>query len=402
MATVVVSSFKVTSFPEGGGHFWVYMQYIHALRSSGCEVYWLEQFHPSGDPDFDDRALATFRERVRAFGLEGKVLLYRSIDDDGGREWLSSSESEAEAVLRGADLLLNFHYAIHPSLLALPKRTALVDIDPGLLQLWIDSKLLVVPPHDLYLTTGETVGIPGSPFPDCGVDWIHFHPVVCLDLWPYSFDPACESFTTVSGWSANTWIPMQENGREVLKENTKRVSFLEFKDLPRHTDQPLELALNLADSDLEERCLLESRGWRIRHSHGASSSPETYQRYIQRSRGELSCARPSCIWFQNAWVSDRTACYLASGKPVVVQHTGPSAFLPDGEGMFRFKSIQEAAQALERINADYPRHCRAARELAEAYFDANQAAERILNAALSGPLGPKDPSAPAPPTPPNA
>jgi glycosyltransferase involved in cell wall biosynthesis len=86
--------------------------------------------------------------------------------------------------------------------------------------------------------------------------------------------------------------------------------------------------------------------------------------------------------FQNAWVSDRTACYLASGKPVVVQHTGPSSFLPSGEGMFRFTTIAEAAQALEAINADYDRHCRAARGLAETYFDANKVAERILNATL--------------------
>jgi len=382
MATVVVSSFKVTGYSEGGGHFWVYMQYIHALRLSGCEVYWLEQFHPTGDPVLDDRAIATFRERVRAFGLEDRLLLYISHEDGARREWLGCSEAKAKAVLRGADLLLNFHYAIHPSLLALPKRTALVDIDPGLLQLWIGTELLVVPPHDVYLSTGETVGAPGTPFPDCGVDWIHFHPVVCLDLWPSVYDPACEAFTTVSGWSANTWIPMQENGKEVLKENTKRVSFLEFADLPRHTDQTLELALNLAVSDAEERQLLESRGWRIRHSREVASSPERYQRYIQQSRGELSCARPSCIWFQNAWVSDRTVCYLASGKPVVVQHTGDSSFLPNGEGMFRFKTLDEATQALEQINSDYARHSRAARELAESYFDAHKQAETILNAVL--------------------
>jgi hypothetical protein len=285
-------------------------------------------------------------------------------------------------VLRRTDLLLNFHYAIHPSLLALPKRSALVDIDPGLLQLWIESGLLEVPPHDLYLTTGETVGTAGTLFPDCGVEWIRFHPIVCLELWPYSYDPACKSFTTVSGWSADSWIPMQENGAEVLKENTKRVSFLEFAGLPRHTEQPLELALDLASSDVDECRLLESRGWRIRHSREVASSPEAYQRYIQQSRGEFSCARPSCIWFQNAWVSDRTACYLASGKPVVVQHTGDSSFLPNGEGMFRFKTLDEATQALEQINSDYARHSRAARELAESYFDAHKQAETILNAAL--------------------
>ena len=107
-----------------------------------------------------------------------------------------------------------------------------------------------------------------------------------------------------------------------------------------------------------------------------------YQSYIQRSRGEFSCAKPSFMKFQNAWISDRTLCYLASGKPVVVQNTGPSSFLPNGEGMFRFSTLGEAADALATINADYARHCRSAREVAEAYFDGRQVLERILNFAL--------------------
>ena len=108
-----------------------------------------------------------------------------------------------------------------------------------------------------------------------------------------------------------------------------------------------------------------------------------YQSYIQRSRGEFSCAKPSYLKFETAWISDRTVCYLASGKPVVVQDTGPSAFLPNGEGMFRFTTAQQAAEAFAAINADYERHCRAARELAEAYFDARLIAEKILSRALN-------------------
>src|SRR5437867_3825605 len=128
---------------------------------------------------------------------------------------------------------------------------------------------------------------------------------------------------------------------------------------------------------------MERRGWRIRRSREVAATPEMYQAYIQRSRGEFSCVKRSCIEFQNAWVSDRTICYLASGKPVVVQDTGPSEFLPNGEGMFRFGTAQQAAAAFETINADYERHCRAARELAETYFDARQVAEKILSLALN-------------------
>jgi hypothetical protein len=382
VTTVVVSPYKVANFPDGGGHFWVYMQYVQGLRRAGCDVYWLEQFLP-GKGGYDDATLLeTFLARMRGFGLEDRLLLYTSRDGGVSRQWLDLSARGAEAVLRNADLLLNFHYAVHPSLLALPRRTALVDIDPGLLQLWIDTGQLTVAPHDVYLTIGETVGLPGGAIPDCGVQWSHFHPPVCLDLWPWSHDPACEAFTTVATWWSGNWIAEEERGQKVWKENTKRISFLDFVDLPRLTRQPLELALYLADSDADERTMLESRGWRIRHSREVAATPESYQQYIRRSRGEFSCAKPSCMRFQNAWVSDRTLCYLASGKPVVLQDTGPSTFLPNGEGMFRFTTMDEAAEAFEAINADYARHCRAARDLAETHFDATRVMEHILNSTL--------------------
>jgi glycosyltransferase involved in cell wall biosynthesis len=108
-----------------------------------------------------------------------------------------------------------------------------------------------------------------------------------------------------------------------------------------------------------------------------------YRGYIQRSRGELSCVKPSCVKLQNGWVSDRSLCYLASGKPVVMQDTGPNSFLPFGDGILRFSTSEEAAAALAAVNADYERHCRSGREIAETYFDARQTAERILKVALA-------------------
>jgi hypothetical protein len=114
-----------------------------------------------------------------------------------------------------------------------------------------------------------------------------------------------------------------------------------------------------------------------------AATPEAYQAYIQQSRGEFSCAKRSCIKFQNGWLSDRTLCYLASGKPAVVQDTGPSAVLPNGEGMFRFTTAQQAAHAFKTINADYERHCHAARKLAETHFDAIQVVAKILSHALN-------------------
>jgi G:T-mismatch repair DNA endonuclease (very short patch repair protein) len=380
--TVVVAAYNTAAFPEGGGHFWVYLQYVLGLRALGCDVYWLEAFRRNGRPEREAAALATFRERIQRFGLADKSIVYvtdATMPSEGPTEYLGWDRAEAEAVFQRADLLLNFHYAIHPALLARFRTTALVDIDPGLLQFWMTRGQLSVSQHDVYFTIGENVGKPGGRIPDCGHTWVSIRPPVSLDHWKYRFDPDCEAFTTVSIWDSSDWIV----DGEVEYENTKRVAFLEYADLPRMTQQPLELALFLThERDMKEWKEMEERGWRIRLSRDVAATPEAYQEYIARSRGEFSCAKRSCMEFQNAWVSDRTACYLASGKPVVVQDTGPSQFLPNGEGMFRFSTPKQAANAFDSINADYERHCRAARDLAEGHFDAKKVAATILRHAL--------------------
>lgn len=383
--TVVISAYNTAAFPEGGGHFWVYLQYVLGLRQLGCDVYWLEAFRTKGRAEQEAAALATFRERLQRFELDGKSLVYvtdaKKPPSEAPTAYLDVDRTEAEAVFARADLLLNFHYAISPGLLRRFDRTALVDIDPGLLQFWITRGQLSVPPHDAYFTIGENVGKPGGRIPDCGLHWIPIRPPVALDHWPYRFDPSCRAFTTVSIWDSSDWVV--DGDRKY--ENTKRVAYLEYADLPALTQQPLELALFLKrERDFHERKELEALGWTIHLSRDVAATPETYQAYVQQSRGEFSCVKRSCIEFQNAWVSDRTACYLASGKPVVVQDTGPSEFLPNGEGMFRFSTLEQAARAFDLINSDYERHCRAARRLAEAHFDAKKILGKILSHTLNG------------------
>jgi hypothetical protein len=384
MPTVVIAPCNVAGFPEGGGHFWVYLQYALGLRQLGCEVYWLEAFRTKGREEQEQAALATFLRRMETWGFRDKVILYRTHsqepDPDLPTEYLAMSREQAESVYERTDLLLNFHYAISPALLGCFRRTALVDIDPGLLQFWISRGQIQVPPHDCYFTIGEGVGQAGSKVPDTGLAWTQIHPAICLDYWPYVFDARSEAFTTISIWDSSDWIV----DRHETYENTKRVAFLPFAGLPRLTPQPLELALFLKNErDLQDRLLLEDHGWSVRSSREVAATPELYQAYIQRSRGEFSCAKPSYIKFQTGWVSDRTVCYLASGKPVVVQDTGPSAFLPSGQGMFRFSTPDEAADALATINADYETHCRAARQLAETFFDARLVVGKILKSALA-------------------
>jgi hypothetical protein len=414
MSTIVISPSNVVTFPEGGGHFWVYMQYAQGLHRLGCEVYWLEQFHSSGNHGKDQAILATFFDRMERYGLGGNAVIYTvnslSTNNEIQYDYLEMSAAAAQKIFQRADLLLNFNYAIDAAMLACFQKTALVDIDPGLLQFWISVGQMDVAQHDIYFTIGETVGTSSALFSDCGLNWNHIRPPVCLELWPYLFDPDCEFFTTVSSWWGGAGKgEFITDGRELIYENNKRVTFLAFAELPRLTTQPLELALNLGNgdvgdelekddnawqmknshldeitdyqSDAHDRKALVDRGWRIRQATEVTGCPETYQNYIQGSRGEFSCVKPSCLKLQNAWISDRTLCYLASGKPVVVQHTGPSAYLPNGLGMFRFSTIEEAAAALSTINANYQKHCQAAREIAEAYFDTQQVLSRLLNLA---------------------
>lgn len=379
MTTIVASSYRTLKFLEGGGHFWVYLQYVHALQQAGCEVYWFERFY-GGDAGPHQSRIEPLLQRLERFGLDGKVILCTD-SDNGGYDYIGATQSETHQVFKRADLLLNFHYALDPELLARFPRTALVDIDPGMSQIWMTTGQVPIAPHDLYFTTGDTVGTSTALFPDAGLDWVHIRPPVCLDMWPYTYDSQCQSFTTVTDWWTG-WVSEMVEGREVIYDNTKRAAFLAYAELARLTSKPLELAIHLSDSDDGDRQMLERHGWRIRHSAEVSSTPEMYRSYIQASRGEFSCVKAFYVRMRTAWISDRSLCYLATGKPVVTENTGPSSFLPFGEGILRFSTLEEAAEALAEVNADYERHCLAAREIAAMYFDARKTVEQILNVAL--------------------
>jgi hypothetical protein len=199
-----------------------------------------------------------------------------------------------------------------------------------------------------------------------------------LDAWPVHAAAPDAPFTTVSQWRGGDWIVF--NGESYA--NDKRTGFLPYLDLPSRTRVPIELALNLSEYEQDQRQMLIEKGWRVRQSHEVAATPWDYQAYLQRSRGEFSCAKPSCAKLQNAWISDRTICYMASGKPAVVEHSGPSRFLPEDAGLFRFRTIEEAAKYLDTAAADYEKHGRLARALVEEYFDAAKVTRRLLERAI--------------------
>jgi hypothetical protein len=368
-------------YPEGGGHAWAYLNWALGLREAGCGVLWLESLKPETPLEEAQAKGAALKSRLTRYGLGDALVLWvgdesgeRAVEGYPGVEGFPGLE-----VAESADLLLNFRYALDDSMLRRFRRTALVDIDPGLLQVWLSRGEIRVRPHDRYFTIGETVGQPGALIPDVGLVWHHTPPPVSLGAWPVTQAPTDAPFTTVSHWYAQEWM-MGADG--TWYSNDKRSGYLPFLDLPRLTKQPVELALCLGDIGLE-REELRGRGWRIRDSVEVTSTPWDYQAYIQGSRGEFSCVKPSCVKLQNAWISDRTICYLASGKPAVVQHTGPSRILPERAGLLRFRTVEEAAECLEDAAANYSRHSSEARALAETLFDARKVAGRVLDAALA-------------------
>jgi hypothetical protein len=373
--TVCIAPAKTFDYPKGGGHLWAYLNWALGLRALGCKVIWLEFVQPSTPAEEIRANIAALKIRLETYGLVNCLALHSSTNEPLPKELTTACLSLDEAA-RAADLLLELRYNTPLRVVKRFRRSALVDLDPGLLQTWMNKGQVCVAPHDVYFTIGETVGKPGAQVPDVGLRWNYTPPCVALDWWPPCKIRGKAPFTTVVHWYAGGWIfddPRPDN---------KRTAFLPFLDMPFVTDHEMELALDLKPED-DQRSTLEEHGWRLVDAHAVASTPRDYQRYIQESFGEFSCAKPSYVRLETAWVSDRTLCYLASGKPAVIQHTGRSRFLPDSAGLFRFRDVKDAADSIERVVMDYDRQCNLARALAEEYFDARKVLATVLERALS-------------------
>jgi hypothetical protein len=373
MGPTVWLGVDTVTFPQGGGHLWAHLSWALGLQALGCRVVWLEPCDPGASDAEVEALVCGLKERLQPYGLAEEIAVCPRSDGTPPRgEWAGCVPLESA---REAALFLNLAYDEHGSLLPAFRRKAVVDLDPELLHGWIDAGGLMLPQYDLYFTTGETVGQSRS---GDGLPWIFVPECVALDWWPMSEAPENAPFTTVSSWDAEDWFHDGESWRS----STKRDGFMRFLDLPRHTSQPLELALRFWDDREADRLELERRGWRVVHAYDVSSTPWDYQRYIQGSRGEFTWAKPSSVASKSAWISDRTLAYLASGKPAVIEFTGPSRMLPDAEGLFRFRSLEQAAQHLAAVGADYERQCRLARALVEEHFDARKVLASVLERAL--------------------
>jgi hypothetical protein len=380
LSVTVCLNANALHYPEGGGVLWEYLNWALGFRSLGCRVIWMEGVNPGLSAQEVRKLTAALKKRLKKYGFSDSLALVsrtkKSLPQGAADHCLDLDQAVE------ADLLVNMGYRLPAHIVKRFRKSILVDVDPGLTQIWISEKQLAIAKHDLYFTTGETVGRTGSLIPETGIRWDYITPSVALDWWPVCQSPEPDaSFTTVSQWYGFEWV--KQGGESYY--NDKREGFRPFLDLPRHSPLPLELAICLGNraQDEEDRNTLLNKGWIVRDASSISSTPWDYQEYIQNSRGEFSCVKPSCIRLQNAWMSDRTICYLASGKPAVMQHTGPSRFLPDAAGLFRFRNLDEATNGLKTVYEDYERQSRLARALAEEHFDARKNLKKVLEHALN-------------------
>ena len=356
---------------RASAYLWMFLNWALGLTSQGCRVVWLTTF-PDGKADEEvTSGLVALQGVLARYGLLGAVAVCPRSGTGSNVASLDALDLDAAAE---ADVFLNLAY--HQSgVVGRFRRTAFIDIDPGLTQLWMSRGELHVPAHDVYFSYGETVGSTAR-IPGCQRKWIYTPPPVHLPEWPVVDAPPTAPYTTLSNWWGE-WISIE--GASV--DNSKRASILNYIDLPTRSQVTLELALPLTDAeaDVADRRLLQDRGWRLRSAAEVCRTPETVRTYIQSSRGEYSCMKPGYAMLETAWTSERTINYLASGKPAVIQNTGRSRLLPDDEGLLRFRDVDEAARRLASIEADYARHSRAARQLAEEHFAADRVVARVLS-----------------------
>ena len=363
------------------GVVWQALQYLVGFRQLGHDVYYVED---SGAPPYDPWVksivtdptynVATLRQALAQFGLADHWVYV----DGSTHAHYGLSRSRLQALYECADVIINLcGAAALPPDLKRRGRLLYVETDPIFEQIrcaqGVRSSLDLLAAHDVCFTYGENLGALDCPIPPAGANWKKTRPPVVLGLWTEHVDPACRFFTTVATW--------HNKGKDISFQGetyywSKHVNFLKFLDLPRHTQQPLELAVETGDPAVLEQ--LSSLGWRLAQASERSATVEGYRDYIYSSRGEFTVAKDIYVRPRSGWFSDRSVCYLAAGKPVVTQETGFSKFIPAGEGLLAFSDIEEAVAALERINADYVKHAHAARRVAAEAFAADKVLRKLL------------------------
>jgi len=370
----ILLSGMVAGDPYQGGASWAVLQYIAGLNALGHEVLLVEPV----TEDKLDPAGETARY-FRSLSLpKGKAALLAV----GGEQTLGPSFAELHRFAGEADLLLNVSGMLREERLLdpIPVR-AFLDLDPGFNQAWAASgEDMGIGLHTHCVTVGQSLGRSDCPIPTCGREWIATLPPVALDHWPVAQEaPAREAFTSVGHW--RSYGSVEHGG---IRYGQRAHSLRDLIELPRASDASFQLALGIHPDESRDLAALRANGWELLDPAEVANGPDAYADFVRGSMAELSVAKSGYVVSRGGWFSDRSACYLASGRPVVAQETGFGDFLPTGEGLLAFTTTTEAAGAVDEVMSDPQRHGAAARALAEEYFDARSVLSRLLER-LAGP-----------------
>ena len=362
-----------------GGHAWVFLQYLLGFRRLGFEVLFLDRLEP--EMCVDDRGdrvavgssanLAYLADVMRRFDLDDNWHLFY----DTGHAVVNGTRKGALRALRDADFFLNvMGYIDEPTLLEAARLPVFLDIDPGFSQHWQSlGQATSISGHRAYVTVGSNVGDDTCTVPTCGVEWLVTRPPVVLEAWPVA-DGGKRSFTSVVTWRG-PFDPIETAGRRL---GVRAHSFRPLMTLPTVTGLPFELALDIDDADEPERLRLEDNGWQLVDPKVVASQPHSYEAYVQGSAAEIGVAKDLYVATASGWFSDRSACFLASGKPVLAQDTGFAKRLPTGRGLVSYTTLDEAAAGALSIWQDYRAHATAARDLAQEFFDSDRVLTELI------------------------
>lgn len=364
------------------GMAWQVLHYVLGFRRLGCDCIYVEN---SGAPPYSPRRFALaedarenvrfLRDTFRRFELAGAWAYYDCISE----RWFGMGREQAADRLATADVIVNLCGSTLPEPGA-PRRGCLVylETDPVLEQVKLASgdpdTRAMLEAHDVHFTYAWNLGAPTCPLATGDIEWRRTHPPVLADLWESPPRPR-------GAW--RTVATYHNQGRDVVIDGrtylwSKRPSFERVLDLPRRTGESLELALAAPES-VRER--FRAHGWSVRDPYPISRGAARYRRWIQAAKGEFSVEKQSVTALRTGWFSDRSVCFLAAGRPCVIEDTGFGTRLPAGAGLVAWSSVDEAAAALEAVARDYDRHARAARALAREYFEASVLLPALLEAA---------------------
>jgi hypothetical protein len=335
----------------------------------GWKVLFLDRLDPAPGIRHSRRVQRTV-EVMQQMGLEGAYSL--DVGPDGPP--VGVSRADVRKRVRDADFLLNIMgYLGDPELLGTSRRNVFLDIDPGFAQMWYALGLCdPFAGHDRFVTVGTRVGQTGCVIPTCGHGWITTLPPVDLTRWRVGGGPG-ERYSSIVTWRG----PFDAVQFEGVRYGLRAHEFRRFAGLPHAVGAPLELALDIAAADERDAVRLRAGGWALVDPRKVAGDPISYRRYVEGSRGEFGVAKGMYVNSRSGWFSDRTACYLAAGRPAIVQDTALHAELSAGEGLVTFVGPDDAVDAVREVESDWDRHARAARELAEAHLDAHRVLGRL-------------------------